>query len=417
MCDVMQAVLLSLCSDRKQAVTFALRSRAERDSQQTALLRTELATQRHQFEALSAEVSEKDSQHKDEMEAFRVEAATELRAAKNDEHRVQMELLRTETAHELLAEMAAASRTAGEALREEVSARDSHVAALLTEVTEAHAKTDLHLTALMSSCAQEETLRTELATHRHQFFCMEAAAVKDDEDQVQMKLLCTVEELCGENVAAQGSAAELRSERDEYQVLAAVLLSEKLVEQQRVEDLEKFSRVELATQRHQVEALSAEVFEKDSQHKGEMEAFRMEAAAELRWERDEYQVQAAVLLSEKVAEQQRVEDLEDFGRVEVEQAVRVGELGREVHIEVEAECQEIVDSLLARHSELEAVAQEGQRRSDVESLCVVCQDSPRSVVSLPCRHRVLCTSCLQRLQQPECPMCRSRISSSLEVLG
>merc|ERR1712032_1334904 len=103
------------------------------------------------------------------------------------------------------------------------------------------------------------------------------------------------------------------------------------------------------------------------------------AAAELRSERDEYQVQADVLLSEMVAEHRRVED-----------------------------------GLLARHCELEAVVEDCQRRSeerDMESLCIVCQDLPRSVMSLPCRHRVLCTSCFQQLRQPECPMCRARISS------
>ncbi|GBG34151.1 E3 ubiquitin-protein ligase RNF26 [Hondaea fermentalgiana] len=48
--------------------------------------------------------------------------------------------------------------------------------------------------------------------------------------------------------------------------------------------------------------------------------------------------------------------------------------------------------------------------------CVICQDHARSVVFMPCRHLCVCPSCRKQLQRNECPMCRARIESSVNVV-
>eukprot|EP01004_Peranema_trichophorum_P000835 NODE_10943_length_482_cov_37.693593_g10289_i0.p1 GENE.NODE_10943_length_482_cov_37.693593_g10289_i0~~NODE_10943_length_482_cov_37.693593_g10289_i0.p1 ORF type:complete len:156 (-),score=37.42 NODE_10943_length_482_cov_37.693593_g10289_i0:13-480(-) len=42
---------------------------------------------------------------------------------------------------------------------------------------------------------------------------------------------------------------------------------------------------------------------------------------------------------------------------------------------------------------------------DSESSCVVCMAAPRTVMFLPCRHSVCCTSCARQL--PRCPVCNA----------
>lgn len=48
-------------------------------------------------------------------------------------------------------------------------------------------------------------------------------------------------------------------------------------------------------------------------------------------------------------------------------------------------------------------------------LCIVCTERPRSVLTLPCRHLVMCAACLNRLYEKgpvECPMCRGGIGTT-----
>lgn len=42
--------------------------------------------------------------------------------------------------------------------------------------------------------------------------------------------------------------------------------------------------------------------------------------------------------------------------------------------------------------------------------CVVCQESPREVILLPCGHLCLCEDCSAKLSS-NCPVCRSQISN------
>lgn len=53
----------------------------------------------------------------------------------------------------------------------------------------------------------------------------------------------------------------------------------------------------------------------------------------------------------------------------------------------------------------------------VESLCVICQERQKTVLTLPCRHICLCAECCRRLYgyQRTCPICRTFIYHSVTV--
>ena len=53
-------------------------------------------------------------------------------------------------------------------------------------------------------------------------------------------------------------------------------------------------------------------------------------------------------------------------------------------------------------------------------LCVICQDNVKNILLMPCRHVCMCRQCLREIRQGrlgllQCPLCRTRIESSLEV--
>src|SRR6185312_17017059 len=50
--------------------------------------------------------------------------------------------------------------------------------------------------------------------------------------------------------------------------------------------------------------------------------------------------------------------------------------------------------------------------------CVACLDEPRAVVLYPCRHVALCKMCFEQINRSgkECPICRSSISTALDVI-
>lgn len=47
--------------------------------------------------------------------------------------------------------------------------------------------------------------------------------------------------------------------------------------------------------------------------------------------------------------------------------------------------------------------------------CVVCRTNPRSVIFKPCLHLALCWHCESKLEDRNCPQCRSQIESSVHV--
>ena len=48
-------------------------------------------------------------------------------------------------------------------------------------------------------------------------------------------------------------------------------------------------------------------------------------------------------------------------------------------------------------------------------LCVVCIDSPRSHILVPCGHVCLCAACAEREVWDECPVCRTSTSMVLRA--
>ena len=64
---------------------------------------------------------------------------------------------------------------------------------------------------------------------------------------------------------------------------------------------------------------------------------------------------------------------------------------------------------------------------DSANRCVVCNDAPKVMLLLPCKHLCLCASCLEGVKKmsaakgppepPLCPLCRSEFKSQMEIKG
>ncbi|KAL5279096.1 RNF26 family protein [Megaselia abdita] len=52
---------------------------------------------------------------------------------------------------------------------------------------------------------------------------------------------------------------------------------------------------------------------------------------------------------------------------------------------------------------------------DVSPICVICQDQPKCVVLLPCKHLCLCKECNDHYFHGFCPLCRTNIQKKLIV--
>ena len=50
-----------------------------------------------------------------------------------------------------------------------------------------------------------------------------------------------------------------------------------------------------------------------------------------------------------------------------------------------------------------------------ENLCVICEDGKKQVVLLPCKHMCLCKACADFDKIKECPLCRTKVETSLTV--
>lgn len=52
-----------------------------------------------------------------------------------------------------------------------------------------------------------------------------------------------------------------------------------------------------------------------------------------------------------------------------------------------------------------------------KSLCLICQDAPKSIIFLPCRHMCLCEDCCNQLlnRRATCPLCRKAILNPIKV--
>lgn len=72
------------------------------------------------------------------------------------------------------------------------------------------------------------------------------------------------------------------------------------------------------------------------------------------------------------------------------------------------------------HGDVENLQKQLQRERD-KNLCVVCQDEFKKVLLLPCRHMCICLGCANYItssfqrNRRVCPLCRSHITSTVEV--
>lgn len=63
---------------------------------------------------------------------------------------------------------------------------------------------------------------------------------------------------------------------------------------------------------------------------------------------------------------------------------------------------------------IQAAEQERDSKKEFErNACVICMDDAATVVCLPCKHLVLCPSCMQ--QCDSCPLCRRAIDEKLHI--
>lgn len=52
-----------------------------------------------------------------------------------------------------------------------------------------------------------------------------------------------------------------------------------------------------------------------------------------------------------------------------------------------------------------------------EKLCVICRESPKEVLFLPCRHLCVCKDCGHREELERCPLCREAIAERISVFS
>ena len=56
-------------------------------------------------------------------------------------------------------------------------------------------------------------------------------------------------------------------------------------------------------------------------------------------------------------------------------------------------------------------------QQDTEKACVVCLESPKTVLLLPCKHLCVCSGCSERLELTNCPLCRIAIESKITTFA
>ena len=76
--------------------------------------------------------------------------------------------------------------------------------------------------------------------------------------------------------------------------------------------------------------------------------------------------------------------------------------------------------VLARIQERRVVIEreeESRGKPDERRLCVVCVETEKSIVLLPCRHMCLCEACSEHKAMTQCPLCRRQIINKFSVFA
>ena len=50
-----------------------------------------------------------------------------------------------------------------------------------------------------------------------------------------------------------------------------------------------------------------------------------------------------------------------------------------------------------------------------DTKCKICYENRAKVLTMPCRHAVMCEACAQQLADERCPMCRSPIEDTIVI--
>ena len=61
------------------------------------------------------------------------------------------------------------------------------------------------------------------------------------------------------------------------------------------------------------------------------------------------------------------------------------------------------------------VADQEQEGESDGAKCTLCYDQPREIVTWPCGHVLMCTTCRPKLRLNECPNCRAPIVDAMRV--
>lgn len=83
--------------------------------------------------------------------------------------------------------------------------------------------------------------------------------------------------------------------------------------------------------------------------------------------------------------------------------------------EMESLEQDLKACLEAITQQKEKLAKQERDNAAASTLCVVCQESVKTVLILPCRHLCLCQHCSENQEMQTCPLCRVQIENTIQT--
>ena len=83
---------------------------------------------------------------------------------------------------------------------------------------------------------------------------------------------------------------------------------------------------------------------------------------------------------------------------------------------LEKQSREVLSRIQERRVVLER-EEESRGKVDERRLCVVCCETEKSIVLLPCRHMCLCEGCSEHEAMTACPLCRRQIINKFSVFA